>query len=105
MAAIVDPNDEVNLTELAENIKKSLPAYARPIFLRIVHEVNTTTTFKLQKVQLRNEGFDIYKIDDALFVLDIKSGEYSPLNDIKYSQIMAGKFKLWNILIFSTIFF
>ena len=94
MAAIVDPKGEVDLGELGENIKKSLPSYARPVFLRIVHEVDTTGTFKLQKMKLRKEGFDAHKIDDELFVLDSKSGQYSSLDDIKYNRIMTGELKL-----------
>ncbi len=42
MVAIVDPNGTLNLAGLNESLKKSLPAYARPIFIRIMQEVDTT---------------------------------------------------------------
>lgn len=39
MAAISDPENHVDLDYLLEHLKKSLPAYARPIFIRKQHEV------------------------------------------------------------------
>jgi hypothetical protein len=42
MAAIVDLDDSLNLMTLAEGLKKSLPSYARPMFIRIVRKVDMT---------------------------------------------------------------
>ena len=39
MASIVDPENQVDLDELYENLKKSLPSYARPCFIRKTSEV------------------------------------------------------------------
>jgi hypothetical protein len=36
MAAIVDESNDLDLDKLSVGINKSLPAYARPLFLRIV---------------------------------------------------------------------
>jgi len=36
MVAIVDETDDLDLESLSAGINKSLPAYARPLFLRIV---------------------------------------------------------------------
>ena len=42
MAAIVDENRSLDLVTLNHSLKKSLPSYARPVFLRIMNQVNTT---------------------------------------------------------------
>jgi len=48
----------VDLEALAMTLKKRLPAYAVPAFLRILPAAPTTGTFKHQKVALRKQGFD-----------------------------------------------
>ena len=40
-------------------VTKELPSYARPVFVRIMSGMDTTSTHKLQKVEARNQGFDI----------------------------------------------
>lgn len=42
MVAIVDPKNEIDLNCLAEGIDKNLPVYARPLFLRILPELELT---------------------------------------------------------------
>jgi solute carrier family 27 fatty acid transporter 1/4 len=42
MAAIVDQDGSLNLVKLAEGLKKALPFYARPMFIRIVRKVDMT---------------------------------------------------------------
>lgn len=42
MAAIVDKENSINLNKLTDGIKKALPSYARPMFLRILNEVEMT---------------------------------------------------------------
>lgn len=94
MAAIVDPECKVDLMELAASLKKLLPSYACPMFLRIVHSVDLTGTFKLQKSKLRNEGFNIGVIEDQLFYFDSKEKTYLALDEIKYEQIIRGEIRI-----------
>lgn len=42
MAAIYDPDRTLNLNELAEGVKKSLPTYARPLFVRVLSDLPMT---------------------------------------------------------------
>ena len=70
---------------------KALPSYARPIFLRIQHDQETTSTFKLVKKTLREEGYDLAKVGgDSLFVLKPGSSTYEPLTAAYLDTIMAG---------------
>lgn len=42
MAAIADPKTKVNPNVLYQELQKVLPPYARPIFLRLLPQVDTT---------------------------------------------------------------
>jgi solute carrier family 27 fatty acid transporter 1/4 len=48
MAAIVDHDGSLNLAKLADGLKKALPLYARPLFIRIVRKVDMTGEHELQ---------------------------------------------------------
>jgi solute carrier family 27 fatty acid transporter 1/4 len=50
MAAISDPDGNLDLEKLATGICKSLPAYARPLFLRVLTEMDVTGNKQYQKV-------------------------------------------------------
>ena len=45
----------------SDYVEKSLPKYARPLFIRIIEEMDTTGTFKLKKNDLRNEALILIK--------------------------------------------
>ena len=42
MAAISDKDNTLDLTRLAEGLRKELPVYARPLFIRAVRDVEMT---------------------------------------------------------------
>ena len=44
MVAIVDENDTLDLKQLYRDLQKSLPAYARPVFIRALNKVDVTGT-------------------------------------------------------------
>jgi fatty-acyl-CoA synthase len=78
---------------LAERVKRELPAYARPLFLRLTHEIETTGTFKHRKVDLVNDGFDPAKISDPLYFLDGERG-YVPLDAKLHERIGRGEVRV-----------
>ncbi len=53
-----------------------LPPYARPLFVRLVAEADVTSTFKLRKVRLQEEGYDPERVQDPLFVRDEQERTY-----------------------------
>ena len=73
-------------------LKKYLPNYTVPKFIRIIKEFSFTATHKIQKINLKSEGFDIHRITDPLFVLLPNSDEYVPLTKDLYQKIIEGKF-------------
>lgn len=94
MAAIVDETNSLDLIELAKGLRKNLPAYACPVFLRIMPEVPLTGTFKLKKVDLQADGFNINKIKDKLYYYDPKASAYVPITEKLYKDIMEGIIRL-----------
>jgi fatty-acyl-CoA synthase len=93
MAAIT-PRDGVDLKRLWEHLSAQLPAYARPVFLRLQAEVETTGTLKYRKVDLVNEGFDPSKTEDPLFVADTDRQTYVPIDAPMFAKLKAGTVRL-----------
>lgn len=94
MAAIADPHGQLSPNALYQEMQKVLAPYARPIFLRLLPQVDTTGTFKIQKTRLQHEGFDPRQTSDRLFFLDLKQGHYLPLDQDVYTRICSGAFAL-----------
>ncbi|XP_033257377.1 long-chain fatty acid transport protein 1 isoform X7 [Orcinus orca] len=94
MAAIADPHGQLSPNALYQELQKVLAPYARPIFLRLLPQVDTTGTFKIQKTRLQHEGFDPRQTSDRLFFLDLKQGHYLPLDQGVYTRICSGAFSL-----------
>jgi fatty-acyl-CoA synthase len=69
-----------------------LPAYARPIFLRITGSLAITETFKQKKALLAQDGFNPYASGDALYVDD--GIGYVPLDAELYTRISSGLMRL-----------
>ncbi|XP_075169507.1 fatty acid transport protein 2 isoform X1 [Haematobia irritans] len=86
MAAIYDPERQVDLDKFSDNLAKVLPVYARPLFLRFLTKVDLTGTFKLRKVDLQKEGYDPNAISDAMYYQTPK-GKYEPLTKEIYAKI------------------
>ena len=76
--------DDVNSFDwdgFSDYVESSLPKYARPLFIRIIQEMDTTGTFKLKKNDLRNEAFDVSKVTDAVYCLKPNSSNYEVLDN------------------------
>mmetsp|Transcript_18379 Transcript_18379/g.31295 ORF Transcript_18379/g.31295 Transcript_18379/m.31295 type:complete len:314 (+) Transcript_18379:1-942(+) len=86
-------DEKFSFEELYETVTNELPSYARPLFLRIMAGMDTTSTHKLQKVQVRKEGIDINKITDKFYFRDDKQKKFVPLTPEIYEQIQQGTIK------------
>jgi fatty-acyl-CoA synthase len=93
MAALVVAPDFDPAT-LSAKLAANLPAYARPVFLRLEPEIEITGTFKMRKVELVNEGFNPQTIPHPLYVLDPATQQYRPLDKALYDAVISGGLKL-----------
>jgi len=93
MAAIV-ARPGLDLAALREHLVKRLPDYARPVFLRIRHDIEVTATFKQKKIDLVKQGFDPGIIGDPIYFNDPASKAFVRLEPALYDRIRAGQVRL-----------
>lgn len=93
-AMIVRPGFTFDGKKMFEHVIRDLPAYARPLFIRLQEVMEMTSTFKQQKFQLVQSGYNPSSISDPLYVLDHQQQLYVPLTDGVYQSILAGERKL-----------
>ena len=87
-ALVVDA--EFNLADFRAAIGLRLPAYARPVFLRLLPALDATGTFKPRKQELLQAGFDPARIQDPLYFDDPRTGTYVPIDAALFAAISAG---------------
>jgi fatty-acyl-CoA synthase len=92
--AAVTPRDGVDVAKLYQHLTERLPSYARPVFLRLQGEVETTGTLKYRKVDLVKEGFDPMNTNDPLFVVDADRKTYAPIDAEVLRRIVSGAMRL-----------
>lgn len=97
MAALI-AGPELDLARLPAYLEKNLPAYARPVFIRLLGGVmDMTGTFKQRKVDLVKESFDPAIIRDALFWFDAEGHGFRPLDGAAHAKILSGDLKLGTV--------
>ena len=94
MAATVDPEKSLDLAHLSREMAKALPAYARPLFIRLVDVMDMTGTYKLRKVDYQKEAYDISRVKDPIYFLESASQSYVPLTTSLYQQLFSGQLRI-----------
>jgi fatty-acyl-CoA synthase len=85
----------VDLAALHAYVARELPAFARPLFLRLQPEIETTATFKYRKVDLVNAGFDPAATGGEPVLFDHPvEGRYVPINSELLAAIGEGRIRL-----------
>ena len=74
--------------------ERTLPAYARPLFVRIAPAMDVTGTLKHVKVRLQREGYDPAVVRDPLYCRDDRAHTYVPLDAALKRRIDAGELQL-----------
>ncbi|MGB3811229.1 MAG: long-chain-acyl-CoA synthetase [Parvibaculum sp.] len=93
MASIV-ADKGLDLDKFRKHIDRELPEYARPLFIRLSHEMEVTGTFKHRKVDLVKEGFDLAAVKEPIYFNSPVEKKFVPLDPILHDQICSGTFKL-----------
>ncbi|KAF4316187.1 hypothetical protein JM18_008708 [Phytophthora kernoviae] len=89
MAAMVFDEKTFNLGEFAQFMKKRLPSFAMPLFLRKLETMSVTGTMKHEKAKLRKEGMDPSKVSDRLWVFNRAKDQYELLTSDTYHQVIT----------------
>ena len=81
---------EFDGTALGRAVYSQLPAYALPLFVRVMKSLEHTTTFKSRKVELREQAYGP-DVQDPLYVLAGRDEGYVPFYDEYPDEVAAGK--------------
>ena len=93
MAALV-VNENFDLAEFYEYLASRLPSYARPLFLRIRTEIETTGTFKQTKSGLARESFNPSGIPDVLYFNQSDQRAFVGLDQALFDRIQSGEVRV-----------
>jgi len=92
MASLVVGPD-FDIATLAAAVDAGLPAYARPVFVRLQPEIEITGTFKYRKMDLVSEGFDPGVVKQPVYFRDAARG-YVKLTKPGFAKILSGAVRL-----------
>jgi fatty-acyl-CoA synthase len=92
--AAVTASSPIDMRSLYAHLSRALPGFARPVFVRLTGEMETTGTMKYRKVDLVAQGFDPMTVSDPLFVADNEQGAYAPLDVDMFRRISEGHVRL-----------
>lgn len=93
MAAIV-ADGAIDMTKLRDHIARSLPDYARPLFVRIRRALDLTGTFKQRKVDLVKEGFDPARSSDEIYFSDPAAKSFVRVDADLFQRLNSGSVRL-----------
>ncbi len=93
MAALV-ATDDFDLESFGRRVEQELAFYARPLFVRLLPQMEITGTFKHRKVDLVKEGFDPARIGDPIYYRDPEKSCYVPLDPIAFDRITRGEIRV-----------
>ena len=93
MVAIV-ATDQFDLQAFSQRVEDELAFYARPIFLRMLPQMEITGTFKHRKVDLVKDGFDLEALSDPILFRDPESKCYVPLDSTTREKILNGEIRV-----------
>lgn len=88
MASLV-VGEGFDIAHLQQAADAHLPPYARPVFVRLQPEMETTGTFKYRKIDLVDDGFDPERIADPVYFRDPSQG-YVRVDRALYQSIING---------------
>jgi fatty-acyl-CoA synthase len=94
MAMVVPEPEGLDLEGLSAHVEKHLPAFARPVVLRIGRELDVTGTFKQRKVDLVKEGCDPRLVGDPMFLAHPGERRYAPLDAALYEDVAAKRVRI-----------
>lgn len=93
MVAIV-PNGTLDLEGFRRHLTSHLAEFARPVFVRIVNAIETTTTFKPRKQELVRAGFDHWLTRDRVFVHDRHARAFVPVDQPMLERIRSAQMRI-----------
>jgi fatty-acyl-CoA synthase len=92
VAAVVGEN--FDLAAFRRHLVAELPEYARPLFLRIRQEIESTGTFKPKKTDLVRESYDPSSTVDTIYFNDPVRQSFVRIDSEMFEKIQSGKIRV-----------
>ncbi len=93
MAALV-ADGTLDLEAFHRYLTDCLPRYARPRFLRISRELETTGTYKYSKLDLLRAGYDPAATSDPVYFDDPERNAFVPLDEALLRRVRSGSVRV-----------
>ena len=93
MAAIVC-STAFDVDAFEVHLAERLPDYARPVFLRVLSEIEVTSTFKPKKQDLVRDGYDPATVSDLPYFNDRSRPGFVHLDGALFERIQGGQVRL-----------
>jgi citronellyl-CoA synthetase len=88
MAALrLSEGQQLDASALAAHLDAELPAYAAPLFIRLLGEVETTGTFKYKKADLKQAAYNPTAAQEPLWVRLPGEQCFTPMDDALFGAI------------------
>jgi fatty-acyl-CoA synthase len=92
VAAVI--GEDFDLVKFRQHLVERLPAYACPLFLRILGKIEATGTFKPKKQELARESYDPTATADAIYFNDPDRESFGKVDAQLYERIQSGTIRL-----------
>lgn len=83
----------INFENFENEIKLKLPSYARPVFIRLVDQLDYTGTFKTKKTRLVQQAFDLDQTNDKIYFYSTSNQRYKELTKNDYEDIQKSNIR------------
>ena len=88
--AVLVVDDDFNIKTFYRHLVANLPAYARPVFLRIRNKIEVSATFKYLKHHFVRDGYDPTATRDMIYFNDLRKQVFVNVDNLLYKCIQAG---------------
>lgn len=89
-AAALITDEDFDLDAFSAHVVETLPAYSRPLFVRLEEELPMTGSYKYVKTGFKRDGFDPAQIASPLYFWSAADERYVPLDKKLHTKILAG---------------
>ena len=92
--AAISVCEDPDMRELYRHVTASLPAYARPVFLRVLPDQEVSSTMKFRKTDLVRQSYLPSPGEEDVWIIDPAGETYRPITPADLEQITAGTIRL-----------
>lgn len=85
--------EDFDFKDFFQYLKKTMPHYAVPVFIRVKTSMDTTGTFKYKKTDLKKEAYDITKTEEPIYIALPGNNEFVPITPVIIENINKGTYR------------